>query len=266
MKHKTRFWKTLFPIAAVLIMVCSLAFAQEAPAAPQEIPVTEINVNGFVLMYQHLLPETVTSENHETLPNAYQFYLTMRKGELTVPLFSLDVMDDSGDMAVVLKDEQGNYVPVSIFLAAAPQDLTQNEQEQFTVAQETARDILMTLKLVTVPENPETTDPKPVVVETEKYTLSYPARYADTLLTREEADGSLVFFIRDGEKEITSFTLVPDSDQGNIVVMLKDEAEAKHPAAIVVAAMPEDLSPQAQAAFLDSQGAIGEVMNSLALK
>lgn len=271
MKKLTAAWLCLL-LTAVLALTGCVALAEDAEAplpTPTPLPTVTLELNGYVLTFADLLPETIAwaadEESHEA-----DAVFTLQLGEETLPLFTMTVMQDQSYYVVILRDEQERPVPVGFDMATLPEDAAAEAAGAFALAQEEIHVILATLALTAVPAEELVVAEDPaaslVKVETAACELTYPARLADVLKVRQEQDGSLVFLALAGEKEIPAFTLVIGDDTGDIVLMRSAGDGSRVAVSFMMHAAPQGLTDGEKKNFYSAQDAVNDVMASLALR
>lgn len=267
LRRKERFLCALLALVMALLCGAALAEPAEAPLPAEETPVAEISLDGYELTYDALLPETIAYVVPEDTPEPdLQFTIALRgEDEPPVPLFLMQIEQDVGDWVVVLTDEAGHIVPVAFAADLPPEDLSEEEAAAFAAAQQEVHVLLATLKLQAVPAPVDDSDAKVRKIETDTLTLTYSARHS-LLAARETADSALEFHMPLAGQDATVFTLVPDSMEGDIVMMLTDGTGRKVPVAFLMAALPEGISAEEAQSFYIHQEAVAEVMASLTLR
>lgn len=263
-----KFRKALLAIMMALLL-CGTALAEtgDVPVPVEETSVIEISVDGYALTYAAMLSETIAYVVPEGTPEPdLQFTVAMcGEDEPPVPLFMMQIEQDVGDWVVVLTDEAGHIVPVAFAADVPPEDLSEEEAAAFAAAQEEVHVLLATLTLQAVPAPVDDSDAKLRKIETDTLTLTYSARH-DKLSVRETAEGTLEFHMPILGKDTTVFTLVPDSMEGDIVMMLTDGTGQKVPVSFLMAALPEGAGEEDAQSFYAHQEAVADVMTSLTLR
>lgn len=268
LQMKGKFWMVLLTVLTALLL-CGAALAEtgDAPVPETETPVVEIDLDGYMLTYAAMLPDTIAYVVPEDTPEADLQFTVALQGEDTAPapLFMMQIEQDVGDWVVVLTDEAGHIVPVAFVADLPPEDLSEEEAAAFAAAQEEIHVLLATLTLQAVPAPVDDSDAKLRKVETDTLTLTYSARHS-LLSVRETAEGTLEFHMPIAGQDTTVFTLVPGSMEGDIVMMLTDGTGQKVPVAFLMAALPDGAGEEEVQSFCTHQEAVADVMASLTLR
>lgn len=111
---------------------------------------------------------------------------------------------------------------------------------------------------------PETTLP-PVQIEMPDYELTYSGEFQDVILV-EEQEGALVFTVKLSQTEAKIFTLLYNTDEGELVTVLEDAKGNRIPVAFQMTQVPENLSEEDEQLFCSAQEAVNEIVASLVLK
>lgn len=111
---------------------------------------------------------------------------------------------------------------------------------------------------------PETTLP-PVQIEMTDYELTYSGEFQDVILV-EEKEGALIFTVKLSKTEANIFTLLYNTDEGELVTVLEDAKGNRVPVAFQMAPLPENLSEEDEQLFCSAQEAVNEIVASLVLK
>lgn len=110
----------------------------------------------------------------------------------------------------------------------------------------------------------ETTLP-PVQIEMPEYELTYSGEFHDVILVEKQETG-LVFTVKLSKTEAHIFTLLYNTDEGELVTVLEDAKGNRIPVAFQMAPVPESLSEEDEQLFCSAQEAVNEIVASLVLK
>ena len=105
----------------------------------------------------------------------------------------------------------------------------------------------------------------PVEVVMDDYTFTYAGEKAVVIRT-EETDKGLEFFAELTAGKAPVFTVVFNSQEGDIVTVLTSESGAQIPVAFLMYEMPSGLSEDDQLSFMMAQEAVNEIVDSVKLK
>lgn len=105
----------------------------------------------------------------------------------------------------------------------------------------------------------------PVQIEMPDYELTYSGEFQDVIVA-EEKDGGLVFTVKLSQKETEIFTLLYNTDEGELVTVVEDAKGNRIPVAFKMASLPENLSEEDEQLFCSAQEAVNEIVASLVLK
>lgn len=111
---------------------------------------------------------------------------------------------------------------------------------------------------------PETTLP-PVQIEMPDYKLTYSGEFQDVILVEEKED-ALIFTVKLSQTKAEIFTLLYNTDEGELVTVLEDAKGNRIPVAFQMAPIPENLSEEDEQLFCSAQEAVNEIVASLVLK
>lgn len=116
---------------------------------------------------------------------------------------------------------------------------------------------------------PAETTPEPVLVQTTRYELAYSGTLAEYISYQEIADTDqtdLAFSVQLGKRSEPIFTLILNSEEGDIVTMIDDASGNKIPAAFFMDELPPNLNPSEEDLFCRAQETVNEVIASIVLK
>ena len=97
------------------------------------------------------------------------------------------------------------------------------------------------------------------------YSFTYAGEKASAILTEETADG-LAFFAGLKNEKVPVFTLVFNSQEGDIVTMLTAESGEQIPVSFMMFEMPGELSEEDAQTFTLAQEAVNEIVESIKLR
>lgn len=269
LRRMEKILNALLASLTALVLLCGVALAEtgDGSVPADEMPVVEINLDGYLLSYAAILPTTIAYVVPEdTLEPDLQFTVALQGNDATpVPLFTMQIEQDVGDWVVVLTDKVGHIVPVAFVADLPPEDLSEEEAAVFAAAQEEVHVLLATLTLQAVPAPVDDSDAKLRKIENDTLILTYSARHGQ-LLVREMAEGNLEFHMPIAGRDTVVFTLIPNSVEGDIVMMFTDSTGQRVPVAFRMATLPEGISEEEAQSFYTHQEAVADVMASLTLR
>jgi hypothetical protein len=105
----------------------------------------------------------------------------------------------------------------------------------------------------------------PVQIEMPEYELTYSGEFRDLIVTEQREDG-LVFTVKLSRTEAEIFTLLYNTDEGDLVTVMEDAKGNRISVAFRMAALPENLNEQDTQLFFSAQEAVNEIVASLVLK
>ena len=110
---------------------------------------------------------------------------------------------------------------------------------------------------------------EPVFVQTARYELTYSGTLAEYITYKEIEDTDqtdLAFRVELGKRSEPIFTLVLNSEEGDIVSMIDDASGGKIPVAFFMDELPPNLNPSEEDLFCRAQETVNEVIASIVLK
>lgn len=117
-------------------------------------------------------------------------------------------------------------------------------------------------EILTEPE----TEP-PVQVEMPDYELTYSGEMRDLIVVKRlEEQNALDFFVKLSEGEYRIFTLLYNSEEGELVTVLNDAEGNRVPVAFVMESIPDNLSEDDELTFCVAQEAVNDIVESLVIK
>lgn len=321
-------------LAAALTLAACLGLAQALPAQTEGTeaapPLIELDVDGYLLEFENLLPPSISYEAIADTPQAdmqFSVNMDMALAELDakaasvraaqaaadglidededkpeqqaeeeppeaeqpegaaaeepqeepeeepedeaviLPIFTMVLDEDQGDWVVLLTDEAGEVLPVAFNMAAMPEEMDSTQAALFTSAQEDVQILLATLVLKASPgEDAQQAEAGAGTVFVDDGELPFTAELAEYLSIQKTDDGRFEFRTAIGEENVTVYTLAIGSEEGDIVVMLTDAQGNKSPAAIAMAACPQELEKEEKMSFYRAQETVAQIMSTLALK
>lgn len=316
-------------LAAALTLAACLGLAEEPPGQADETESTsswiELELDGYLLEFEDLLPPSITYEAIEETPQAdMRFSVNMDtalaelevkvanvraaqaaadglteedaagaekpdetpeteqpeaeqpEGEsedapeeeaMILPVFTMELNDDQGDWVILLTDGTGEVVPVAFDMAAMPEALSSAQAALFTSAQEDVQILLATLVLKEIPgDDAQQAGGGTGTLDADGYALSYAVDAPEILDIQKTDDGRFEFRTAIGEESVTVYTLAVGSEEGDIVMMLTDAQGTKVPAAITMAACPQELEKEEKMSFYRAQETVAQIMSTLALQ
>lgn len=105
----------------------------------------------------------------------------------------------------------------------------------------------------------------PVEVVMDGYSFTYSGEKGAVILT-EETDDGLAFFAGLKQEKVPVFTLVFNSQEGDIVTMLTAESGEQTPVSFMMYEMPGELSEEDAQSFMLAQEAVNEIVESIKLR
>ena len=136
-----------------------------------------------------------------------------------------------------------------------------------TAAAESNEDTTADATLATEPDEEYegyTTLP-PIEVEMDMYTFSYSGEWSSVIFI-EKTDNDVAFFTELNNQRIPIFTLVYNSQEGDIVTVLTLGDGERIPVAFQMFSVPEGLSQVDAHSFITAQEAVNDVMSSIKAK
>lgn len=253
-----------FAMLALLVMALVLPGGAEGE---EQAPVALISVDGYEFSCSWLLAENISWEVIPETEEADLCFTVQLREDLTRPIFTMTMLQEQGDYVKILTDEQGDIVPVGFEMAQLPENLSPQEQQDFTWAQDEVHLLLRSLELLAHPASAE------VSGEGERYVhlvsdwceFTYPFYYDDMLLIRLEGE-KLVFRTEIGGETPILFTLAMGEDTGHIVTMLDGPGGKPVMISFEMMSAPAGLSREAASAFHTAQGVVNEILSTIALR
>lgn len=264
MQHmKPKLMAALLALVMLMLAMGGMAMGEEGAAGEAEtIP---LSVNGYDLTFQGPLTEGVIwQEIPETEEADIRFCMPVR-GEVNVPLFTMTVLQQSGDYAVTLKSPKGREVPVAFTMAERPAGLTDDEKWEFTWAQADVYTLIKTLQLIALPEE-EAEEAEPFRVVTDQYELTFDARWITKVCIYPEGYDVLVFAAVIDGKTYPVFNLRYGADDGNFLIVLRGDDGKAVDVSFDMLSAPTELSAEQRMRFYEVQGIINEINSTLALR
>lgn len=105
----------------------------------------------------------------------------------------------------------------------------------------------------------------PVQIDMPNYELAYSGEFKDLIMTEEQEDG-LVFTVKLSQTEAVIFTLLYNTDEGDLVTVMEDANGDRISVAFRMSPIPENLGEQDEQLFCSAQEAVNEIVDSLVLK
>lgn len=105
----------------------------------------------------------------------------------------------------------------------------------------------------------------PVQIDMPDYELTYSGVFKDLIVTEQREDG-LVFTVKLSQTEAEIFTLLYNTDEGDLVTVMEDAKGERISVAFRMAPIPENLDEQDEQLFCSAQEAVNEIVDSLVLK
>lgn len=133
-------------------------------------------------------------------------------------------------------------------------------------------------------QNPESTEPEqvyddtlqtepepeslpPVHIEMPHFEMEYAGELSDVIVMKEQdGQNALDFFVKLSDAETKIFTMNYDSEEGDLVEVIKDAAGNSVSVAFQMDSIPEGLSEQDMQTFCTAQEAVNDMVASLAIK
>ena len=107
----------------------------------------------------------------------------------------------------------------------------------------------------------------PVQIKMPDYEFTYSGEFQDVIqVTAAENEGGLMFSVKLSQKEEVIFTLIYNTDDGELVTVLEDTSGNRIPVAFRMNPIPENLSDADLDLFCSAQEAVNEIVASLILK
>ena len=103
-----------------------------------------------------------------------------------------------------------------------------------------------------------------VEVVMEEYSFTYAGEKA-LVIASEKTDNGLAFFADLENEKMPIFTLVYNSQEGDIVVILGAESDKRVPVAFLMHEMPDGLSDEDMQKFILAQESVNEIVESIKL-
>lgn len=104
-----------------------------------------------------------------------------------------------------------------------------------------------------------------VEVSMDEYSFAYAGDRA-SIIAIEETEQGLAFFVELDVGKAPMFTLVYNSQEGDIVTVLMSESGERVPVSIMMFAMPDNLSEKDQQRYALAQESVNEIVDSIKLK
>ena len=111
---------------------------------PETFPPVQVEMPQYILTYSGELKDVLVLKELEG-ENALEFSVKLSKTEEHI--FTLRFDSTEGEFVTVLKDADGNKVPVAFQMAQLPEDLTQKDKNVYLTAQEAVNEIASSLVL-----------------------------------------------------------------------------------------------------------------------
>ena len=108
-----------------------------------------------------------------------------------------------------------------------------------------------------------------MLVQTTQYELTYSGSLAEYITYKEIAETEqtdLAFYVQLGTRSEPIFTLVLNSEEGDIVTMIEDASGGRIPVAFFMDEPPLTLKPSEEDLFCRAQETVNEVIASIVLK
>ena len=232
-----------------------------------QAPVALISVDGYELSCSWLLAENIFWETIPETDAADLLFSVQLRENLLLPIFTMTMLQEYGDYVKILTDKEGNIVAVGFAMAQIPENLSPQDQQNFTWAQDEIHLLLRTLELLERPAPVEDSgdEEQSVHLVYDWCEFSYPFYYDDMLLIRMEGE-RLVFRTEIGGETPILFTLEQGSDTGHIVTMLDGPGGKAVMVSITMMTAPAGLSGEAARAFHMAQGVVNEVLSTIVLR
>ena len=252
-------------LMSMMLALCGIAMGEDGTAGEAETIL--LNVQGYEFTFQGPLTEGVIwQEIPETEEVDIRFCMPVR-GVVNVPLFTMTVQQTDGDYAMTVQSPGDQEVPLAFRLAQRPEGLTDEEKWEFTWAQADVYVLMKTLTLLACPEE-EALEPirEPFRVVTDDYEFSYDTRWVGKLCIYPENSSSLAFAaVIDGQL-YTVFTLRYGADDGNFLIVLRDDDGKAVDVSFDMLAAPADMNAEERMCFYEVQGIVNEIKSTLILR
>ncbi len=117
--------------------------AAPAPLEPTVAPV-QVDMTEYEFSYAGEMAELISLEEL-TEENGLRFHIQL--GNNKVPLFTLLWNQVQGDVVMMMENGAGQEIPVTFIMEEVPENLSQEDNKTFCMAQDIANDIMASLKL-----------------------------------------------------------------------------------------------------------------------
>lgn len=117
--------------------------AAPAPLEPTVAPV-QVDMPGYEFSYAGEMAELISLEEL-TEESGLRFHIQLSSGK--IPLFTLLLNQVQGDVVLMMKNGAGQEIPVTFIMEEVPENLSQEDNKTFCMAQDIANDIMASLKL-----------------------------------------------------------------------------------------------------------------------
>lgn len=254
-------------VACVMLMLAMGGMAMGEDGSAGEAELIPLSVNGYEMVFQGPLTEGIIWQDiPETEETDIRFCMPVR-GEVNLPLFTMTIHQADGDYTVMLQSPYGNTVPVAFAMAQRPAGLTDEEKWEFAWAQADVYILMETLSLIALPEEENPDIPAmPFRLVTDNFELAYDARWDGKIRIYPEGYDNLVFAaVIDGE-QYPVFVLRYDADDGNFLIVLKNDDGKVVDVSFDMLTPPEELSGEERMRFYELQGIINEINSTLTLR
>ena len=150
MRHSNK-WKIIAALALALTMVfpfVSCAQKQDDTVVSYEqeqdvLPPVEVSMPEYKLAYAGELEDVIVVK--ETQTGALSFFVKLSGGE--TPIFTLHFNSTEGEFVTMLPGGEDEKVPVAFAMEQIPEDLSEEDEALFYLAQESVNEIAESLKL-----------------------------------------------------------------------------------------------------------------------
>ena len=111
---------------------------------PPTQPPVAVEMPEYTLTYSGEMSEIISYEEQPE-NTGLKFFVTLSTGK--TPLFTLYLNRIEGELVVMKKNTAGEEIPVTFLMEEVPENLSQEEETAFCLAQETVNDIIASLVL-----------------------------------------------------------------------------------------------------------------------
>lgn len=230
------------------------------PNAPAEF---QILVGDYELICEGTMPETVKYKTRDNANIAcdVEFYAVV--GDKEIPVFSMNLQDNRGDITTVCMDEKGASMSVAFTMYALPENLEESKIQAFYTAQDFVNTLTASMKTKTIYDLQKDTPDQVQTYTVGGVEISFGELNLKDIQIRAE-EQELVFSVLLPEA-VELFRLCINSDEGDIVKHLPDTAKNLIPVAFKMIPMPENLDANDAATFYRAQELVNDVMQTVCI-